>query len=99
MSIGALVQKPLTSIISVGEKAVRKPAELEGKKVGTAGIPYQDAYLKTILKTAGADPDKVKPINVGFNLVPALLTKRVDAVLGMFWNVEGMELERQDRSP
>ena len=99
VSIGALVQKPLTSIVSIGEKAVRKPADLEGKKVGTAGIPYQDAYLTTILKTAGADPDKVKPINVGFNLVPALLTKRVDAVLGMFWNVEGIELERQDRKP
>ena len=99
VSIGALVQKPLTSIISAGEKAVRKPADLEGKKVGTAGIPYQDAYLTTILKTAGADPDKAKPINVGFNLVPALLTKRVDAVLGMFWNVEGIELKRQNRKP
>jgi putative hydroxymethylpyrimidine transport system substrate-binding protein len=99
VSIGALVQKPLTSIISVGAKAVRKPAELEGKKVGTAGIPYQDAYLTTILKTAGADPATVKPINVGFNLVPALLTKRVDAVLGMFWNVEGVELQRKDRKP
>jgi putative hydroxymethylpyrimidine transport system substrate-binding protein len=99
VSIGALVQTPLTSIISAGEKAVRKPAELEGKKVGTAGIPYQDAYLTTILTTAGADPAKVKPINVGFNLVPALLTKRVDAVLGMFWNVEGVQLQRSDKKP
>lgn len=99
VSIGALVQKPLTSIISAGEKAVRRPAQLEGKKVGTAGIPYQDAYLKTIMRSAGADPAKVKSINVGFNLVPALLTKRVDAVLGMFWNVEGVELQRRDKKP
>ena len=100
MSIGALVQRPLTSIISLGGKnAIRRPAQLEGKKVGTAGIPYQDAYLKTILQDAGADPDSVKPINVGFNLVPALLTKRADAVLGMFWNVEGVELRAQDRKP
>ncbi len=99
VSIGALVQRPLTSIISLGKRPIRRPAQLEGKKVGTAGIPYQDAYLKTILRDAGADPDSVKPINVGFNLVPALLTKRADAVLGMFWNVEGIELERQDRKP
>ena len=100
MSIGALVQRPLTSIISLGGKnAIRRPAQLEGKKVGTAGIPYQDAYLKTILEDAGADPDSVKPINVGFNLVPALLTKRADAVLGMFWNVEGVQLRLQDRKP
>ena len=94
VSIGALVQRPLTSIVSLGGKnAIRRPAQLEGKKVGTAGIPYQDAYLKTILQRAGADPDSVRSVNVGFNLVPALLTKRVDAVLGMFWNVEGVELE------
>jgi putative hydroxymethylpyrimidine transport system substrate-binding protein len=100
VSIGALVQRPLTSIISLaGKHAVRRPAQLEGEKVGTAGIPYQEAYLKTIMTQAGADPDRVKPVNVGFNLVPALLTKRVDAVLGMFWNVEGVQLREQDRKP
>ena len=54
VSIGALVQKPLTSIISLGKEPIRRPAALEGKKVGTAGIPYQDAYLKTILEQAFA---------------------------------------------
>ena len=99
VSVGALVQKPLTSIVSLGAKPIRSAASLEGKKVGTAGLPYQDAYLKTILEQAGADPERVKPINVGFNLVPALATKRVDAVLGMFWNVEGVELKRQKKDP
>jgi len=100
VSIGALVQRPLTSIVSLGGKdAIRRPAELEGKRVGTSGIPYQDAYLKTILQNAGADPERVRPVNVGFSLVPALLTKRVDATLGMFWNVEGVQLRLQDRKP
>jgi putative hydroxymethylpyrimidine transport system substrate-binding protein len=99
VSIGALVQKPLTSIVSIGDKAIRQPADLEGKTIGTAGIPYQDAYLRTILAGAKIDRRKVKAINVGFNLVPALVSKRVDAVLGMFWNVEGVELARQDRKP
>jgi putative hydroxymethylpyrimidine transport system substrate-binding protein len=99
VSIGALVQKPLTSIVSVGDKAIKQPADLAGKTVGTAGIPYQDAYLKTILAGAGVEVGKVKAVNVGFNLVPALVSKRVDAVLGMFWNVEGVQLARQDRKP
>jgi putative hydroxymethylpyrimidine transport system substrate-binding protein len=99
VSIGALVQTPLTSIVSIGDKAIREPGDLEGAKVGTSGIPYQDAYLKTILEKAGIDPDRVKSINVGFNLVPALLTKKVDATLGAFWNVEGVELERRGRKP
>jgi len=99
VSIGALVQKPLTSIVSLGSKAIREPRDLQDKKVGTAGIPYQDAYLRTILERAGVAPARVKSINVGFNLVPALLSKRVDAVLGMFWNVEGVELQRRKRNP
>ncbi|HVF77624.1 MAG TPA: ABC transporter substrate-binding protein [Solirubrobacteraceae bacterium] len=99
VSIGALVQKPLTSIISLGSKPIRSAASLEGKKVGTSGIPYQEAYLKTIVEQAGGDPDAAKPINVGFSLVPALVSKRVDAVLGMFWNVEGVELRRQEKDP
>ncbi len=99
VAIGALVQRPLTSIISLGSKAIDEPGQLEGAKVGTAGIPYQDAYLKTIVDEAGIDPDRVKTINVGFNLVPALLTKKVDATLGAFWNVEGVELRRRDKDP
>jgi putative hydroxymethylpyrimidine transport system substrate-binding protein len=99
VSIGALVQKPLTSIMSIGAKAIREPGQLEDKKVGTSGIPYQDAYLKTIVDKAGIDPDRVHTINVGFNLVPAMLTKKVDATLGAFWNVEGVELARRDRKP
>ena len=50
VAIGALVQKPLTSLISIGRDPVRRPEDLAGKRVGTAGIPYQDAYLSAILK-------------------------------------------------
>ncbi len=99
VSIGALVQKPLTSIISIGDKPISKPAELEDKTVGTAGIAYQDAYLKTILDTAGVDRARVKTINVGFGLVGSMLTKKVDATLGAFWNVEGVDLRRRHKDP
>jgi putative hydroxymethylpyrimidine transport system substrate-binding protein len=99
ISIGALVQTPLTSIISLGSKGISEPGQLEDKKVGTAGIPYQEAYLKTIVKQAGIDAARVKSINIGFNLVPPLVAKKVDAVLGAFWNVEGVELARQKKNP
>ncbi len=99
VAIGALVQKPLTSIISIGARRIDRATELEDKRIGTAGIPYQDAYLKTIVERAGIAPDSVRSINVGFNLVPAMVSKRVDATLGAFWNVEGVELQRDDRKP
>jgi putative hydroxymethylpyrimidine transport system substrate-binding protein len=99
VSVGAIVQKPLTSIIALGSERIRKPADLEGKKVGTAGIPYQSEYLTTILDGAGVNPNSVDEINVGFNLVPAMLSKRVDATLGGFWNYEGIELRQKRRRP
>ena len=99
VAVGALVQKPLTSLMSVGKANVRSPRDLRGKRVGTSGVPYQSAYLRTILETAGVDPATVKETNVGFNLVPAMLSGKVDATLGAFWNYEGTDLERRGRDP
>jgi putative hydroxymethylpyrimidine transport system substrate-binding protein len=108
VSIGALMQKPLTSLMAVPDKdkkgkeeapSVASVRDLAGKTVGTAGIPYQSAYLKTILQEANVDPASVKEVNVGFNLVPAMLSGKVDATLGAFWNVEGVALQRAQRDP
>jgi putative hydroxymethylpyrimidine transport system substrate-binding protein len=99
VAVAALVQKPLTSLMSIGKDAIRDPAKLQGKRVGTAGIAYQTAYLKTILDRAGVDPGSVKATNVGFNLVPAMLSGKVDATLGAFWNVEGVELQHRGKHP
>jgi putative hydroxymethylpyrimidine transport system substrate-binding protein len=99
VAVGALVQKPLTSLMAVGKAGIRTPQDLRGKRVGTAGIPYQSAYLKTILEAAGVDAGSVKETNVGFNLVPAMLSGKVDATLGAFWNYEGTDLARRGRKP
>jgi putative hydroxymethylpyrimidine transport system substrate-binding protein len=99
VSVAALAQTPLTSLITLERKRVRTPADLRGGRVGTAGIPYQSAYLTTILERAGVPRGSVREINVGFNLTPAMLSRRVDATLGAFWNVEGVELQRRDRRP
>lgn len=99
VGVGALVQKPLTSLMAIEGSGVKSVADLRGKTVGTAGIPYQSAYLKTILKEAGVPASSVKEVNVGFNLVPAMLSKKVDATLGAFWNYEGTDLRRRGRKP
>ena len=99
VSVAALVQRPLTSIISLPAARVRRPADLRGKRVGTAGIDYQSAFLRTVLERAGVDPRSVEERNVGFELSPALLNRRVDAVLGAFFNYEGVDLRRRGRNP
>ena len=99
VSIAAIVQEPLTSIISLPKAKIRTPRDLKGKTVGTAGIDYQTAYLETILAEAGLNTDSVKERNVGFNLTPALLTGKVDATLGAFWNYEGTDLRLRGKRP
>jgi putative hydroxymethylpyrimidine transport system substrate-binding protein len=99
VAVGALVQKPLTSLMSLGSRAITDPKQLAGKRVGTSGLAYQSAYLRTILEKAGVDPGSVKETNVGFKLTQAMLSKQVDATLGAFWNYEGVDLERRRRDP
>jgi putative hydroxymethylpyrimidine transport system substrate-binding protein len=99
VSIAALVQRPLTSIVSIGSKHIRTAADLRGKRVGDAGIPYQHAYLTTILQNAGVPAGSVKETNVGFDLVPAMLSGRVDATLGAYWNYEAIQLAQKNKKP
>ncbi len=99
VSIGAIVQQPLTSIISIGKHPIRNAAELKGKTVGDAGIPYQHSYLETILAHAHVPAGSVKEVNVGANLVPSLVAGRVDAILGGYWNYEAVQLRQLGKKP
>ncbi len=99
LAVAALVDQPLTSMIWLRKSGVGGIAGLRGKTLATAGIPYQDAYLRTILARAGLSPSDVRTVNVGFGLLPALASGRVDAMLGGFRNVEGVDLRLRGLDP
>jgi putative hydroxymethylpyrimidine transport system substrate-binding protein len=99
MAVAALIQRPLTSLMATESSRVRSVKDLRGKRVGTAGIPYQSAYLQTILDRAGVPESSVKETNVGASLLPAMLSGKVDATLGGFWNVEAVELRQRKKHP
>ena len=99
VAIGAIVQRPLTAIVSLGSEHITKPSQLRGKRVGDAGIPYQRAYLSAILQHAGVPASSVKEVNVGDNLVPAMLSGQVDATLGAYWNYEAIQLRQLGKRP
>jgi putative hydroxymethylpyrimidine transport system substrate-binding protein len=98
-AVAALVNRPLTSMIWLKKSGIQGVAGLRGKTVATAGIPYQDAYLKTILGRVNLSPSAVKVVNVGFGLLPALLGGRAQAMLGGFSNVEGVDLRLRGKDP
>jgi putative hydroxymethylpyrimidine transport system substrate-binding protein len=99
VSVAAVVDSPLTSLISLPKAGIDSAADLDGKTVGTAGIPYQSDYLQTILGSAGLSPSAADDVSVGLNLLPALLGGRVDAILGGFRNIEGVDLRLRGLHP
>jgi putative hydroxymethylpyrimidine transport system substrate-binding protein len=99
VAIAALVNRPLTSMIWLQKSGIKGIGGLKGKTIATAGIPYQDAFLKTILSRVQLTPDDVKAVNVGFGLLPALLGGSAQAMLGGFSNVEGIDLRERGKAP
>jgi putative hydroxymethylpyrimidine transport system substrate-binding protein len=99
VAVAALVPRPLTSLIWLPRKRIRFVRDLKGRRVATAGIPYQTGYLRTVLEHAGLRKGDVRQVDVGANLLPALLSGRVDAILGGFRNVEGVELQLRRKRP
>ncbi|KAJ49678.1 putative hydroxymethylpyrimidine transport system substrate-binding protein [Clostridium tetanomorphum] len=87
-SIGAIVHTPLNVIISLKEKNINSPKDLSGKTIGFSGNPLNTEYVKTMVKADGGDPNSVKIIDVGFELLSSMITKKVDATTGGLINHE-----------
>jgi putative hydroxymethylpyrimidine transport system substrate-binding protein len=66
---------------------------LEGKTVGVTGLPNDYTSLRAILHHDGGDYSKVHTVNVGYNLLSALLSHRVDAIIGAYWTWEALQAE------
>jgi putative hydroxymethylpyrimidine transport system substrate-binding protein len=73
---------------------VRRPRDLEGRRVGVTGLPSDEAVLRAVVEHDGGDYDQVKKVTIGFSAVPSLIAGRVDAVVA-FWNAEGVALRRR----
>lgn len=99
VSVASVIDQPLTSLIWLRKSNIRGVRDLRGKTVSTAGIPYQDAYLKAILAGAGLSENAVKKVGVGQGLLPSIVSGRAQATLGPFWNIEGVELRLAGQRP
>jgi len=97
-AVAAVVPRPLNSLIAI-KPEVRSVRDLRGRSIGITGVPSDYATLDTALRTAGMTRKDVKVVNVGYNLLPALLAHRVDAVLGVYRNVEGIQLAQRGLHP
>jgi putative hydroxymethylpyrimidine transport system substrate-binding protein len=92
VGVGALVQRPLAAVIARPD--IRRPRDLEGKRVGVTGLPSDDAVLRAVVEHDGGDYARVKRTTIGFSAVPSLIAGKVDAAVA-FWNAEGVALRQR----
>ncbi|MCG0314151.1 MAG: ABC transporter substrate-binding protein [Calditerricola sp.] len=94
-SVAAVVRHPLNHLMVPADSPIRSPKDLIGKKVGYSGSPVDEAFVKTMVERDGAAYDGVKMVDVGWDLVPALSTRKVDALMGGFINHEKLLMEKE----
>lgn len=94
-SIGAVVQSPLNIILSLEDKNIHSPKDLEGKTVGYAGTALSESLVKAMMDASGADFGRVNLVNVGFDLMSSMTTGNVDATIGCLVNHEVPQMEEE----
>ncbi len=94
-AVATIVPVPLNSLIVAPGETVSSLSQVKGMSVGVTGIPSDDAFYQTMLKTAGLTDSDVTKVNVGFNLVPSILSHKVDAIIGGYRNVEAIQIAQE----
>jgi putative hydroxymethylpyrimidine transport system substrate-binding protein len=93
VSIGSLVQHPLSSILYLKSSGIKTPADFKGKKIGYSVEPLYRVLFEAVAENSGLKKTDYEAYRVGFNLVPPLLSGKIDAAVGSFRNVEAIQVE------
>ncbi|KAA5974424.1 MULTISPECIES: ABC transporter substrate-binding protein [unclassified Pantoea] len=98
MRVGTLINTPLNTLITL-DRSMKSPGALKGKRIGYSVSGIEQATLATMLSHEGVKADQVRLINVNFQLTSALLTGKVDAVIGGYRNIEALEMKYKGKDP
>jgi putative hydroxymethylpyrimidine transport system substrate-binding protein len=92
-SVMCIMQHPLNTVMSLKSSHITRPRDLTGKRIGMAGSPSDVPIVRAMMQHDGASVTRAHMINVGYNLLPALLAHKVDAVIGVYWTWEAIQAE------
>jgi putative hydroxymethylpyrimidine transport system substrate-binding protein len=97
ISIGALIDKPLNSLVALKGNGIRSLPDLKGKRIGSNSGGLSLVMLKVMLKKSGLSEKDVRISKIRYNLMHALLSHKVDAVTGIMRNVEVPMIESNSK--
>lgn len=96
--VGSLVSRPTAAIIWLKKSKIGGIADLKGKTIAIPGLPFQESFLEKVLARGGLTLGDVKVESVANQMVPDLVSGRVDAIFGRS-NLQGAELEARGLEP
>jgi putative hydroxymethylpyrimidine transport system substrate-binding protein len=94
-SFAAIVRHPLNQLLVPADSSVQSPKDLVGKKIGYPSIPLDEAIIQTMVEADGGEVEKVEMVDVGWDLIPAIATKKTDALIGAYINHEKLLLDKE----
>lgn len=95
VSVAALVRHPLNQLFVLDSANVQSPRNLAGMKIGFPSIPLDEAIVDTMVAFDGGDASQLTYVDIGWDLIPAMTTGKVDAIIGGYVNHEKLLLEKE----
>ncbi len=96
---GTLINQPLNTVMALPRSGIRRLPDLKGKKIGYSVAGVEDALIGTMLTSVNLKLTDVTLVNINFNIVTALLSGQVDAVIGGYRNFEENQLKEKGYKP
>ncbi|MHB1317030.1 MAG: ABC transporter substrate-binding protein [Anaerolineae bacterium] len=95
VSIAAVIQHNSSAFAALADSGVESVPDFEGRTYASYSLPIEPAILGSMMACEGADVDKVEFIDVGFDVYPALLGRRVD-LAWIFLGWDGVQAQLDD---
>jgi putative hydroxymethylpyrimidine transport system substrate-binding protein len=94
-AVGAVVPVPLNGLIVSPKFQLTSLCQIRGHSVGFTGVPSDYAFYDTLLHTCHLSRKQVPYTSVGYNLVPSILSGKVDSIIGGYRNVEAIQISQE----
>ena len=92
LRVGVLIDRPLSTLVALRGAGIARIADLRGKRIGYGSGEAERTMVGAMLHQSGLSLADVHMVQIGEQLVTALLTRQVDAVT-VYRNFEPFELE------
>jgi putative hydroxymethylpyrimidine transport system substrate-binding protein len=97
--VATLVNRPLNTVMALGASGIRTMEDLKGRKIGVSVGGVEEALLGAMLKDHHLSLEDVTVVKVNFQMLPALMSRQLDAAIGAYRNYEVIQAQMMGGKP